>query len=149
MAERPSLPEGLEADLHSIRPSFRLVWNVKARVVNPGSYDVYGLPTPVTYEPRWELWDTTPDGNDYMVMQLREPDGGFRQPGSWLVHHLNLINPERYGGDVNRMLTALAEDPNASIATMAEHEFEDIIEMATKWHIWRAQPKQSVLTNIS
>lgn len=148
MAERPSLPDGLEADLKQIRPSFRLVWNTKARVVNPGHYDVYGIPTPVTYEPRWELWDTDPYGTDYLVMQLRQPNGDFKQPGWWLIEHLNLINPERYNGDISKMFQRLAEAPNKAIEEMADHEIDDLVEMATKWHSYRVAPKERVLTNI-
>lgn len=145
MAERPSLPEGLEDALKSVRSSFYLKWNPTAVLIPGSSYiDARGKVTEPAYEPRWEIWDVDANNEHYRVMTVRTPDGGFRQPGFWLVDLLNYLNPARFGGDLSRMLRAVIDEPNNVTVEVSETDLDDLIDQAAKWHWYAAQPKVSL-----
>jgi hypothetical protein len=148
--EAPSLPEGLAGAVAEIRDGLRLVWNHKAKVARAGSFDAWGsvLEKP-RYDGRWELWDTTPDGLDYKVMTIEHEGGAYRAPGFWLIEVLNFINPARFGGDISRLTTELIDKPAKAIVEVTDRQFEDLCEMAAKWHVWADTPKQRVVANIN
>jgi len=134
-------PAHITEGLQSIRSGFNLRWNVRAVLIKTGSYDVNGKAREAEYEPRWELWDVDPDGQEYMVMRLQNPDGSFRPPGDWLVQHIWKIHPGRYGGSVEKMLKALMEEPEVlrEIGTMKDSD--DAIDAAANWAAWTQTPK--------
>jgi hypothetical protein len=127
--------------LHGIRSTFSLRYNPEAILVSAGSFDVNGKARRAQYEPRWELWDIDPQGRDYMVMRLQNPDGTSRPPGDWLVQHIWKIHPGRYDGSVEKMLQALMEEPETlrEIGTMKDSD--DAIDAASKWAAWTQTPK--------
>jgi hypothetical protein len=144
VAERPSLPEGLDEALKGIRPGFYLKWNPSAVLIKGSSYiDALGRITEPAYEPRWEVWDVDAYNNDYKVMTVRTPDGGYRQPGFWLVELLNYLNPARFGGDLSKMLRAVIDDPNNVTVEVSEADLDDLIDQAAKWHWYASTPKVS------
>jgi hypothetical protein len=148
--EAPSLPDGLQHALAEIRFGLRLVWNPGARVVRPGSFDAFGtVRTGPVYDGRWELWDTDPDGKDYKVTTVQEPDGAYRAPGFWLVELLNYMNPARFGGSVEKLTQELVDKPNAAMLEVDDKQFDDLAEMAARWHFWADLPKSRVLTSLN
>jgi hypothetical protein len=146
----PSLPEGLQQALNDIREGIHLRWNPTAVLIASGSFDASGkLKKDPQYDPRWELWDTDAEGKEYKIMSIQWPNGEFRRPDFWLVELINYMNPARYGGNINRMLREMVDEPNAELENIAERDIDDLIEMAAKWHYYADQPKQRVLTSIS
>ena len=133
-------PAHIVESLRNIRPGFDLRWNPRAVMVAPGSYDVLGGLTPPVYDPRWELWDTNPYGEDYMVMRLQNEDGSFRPPGEWLVQHVWRVDPARYGGDLNRLMDAVEAEAD-KMRDLAEKDWDDLAEAAAKWCVWVGTPK--------
>lgn len=109
--EAPALPDGLQEAIKTVRATFRLVWNEKAVITTPGYLAVDGTRREPEYEPRWQVWDTDPEGADYKLHTLQNPDGTFRQPEYWLVEFLSKINPERFGGNLALMVLALVDEP--------------------------------------
>jgi hypothetical protein len=124
----------------------RLEWNPRAVLTVEGGIDINGatIKDP-EYDPRWEVWDTSPDGMDYMVMRVQTVDGEFRPVGDWLVHHIGMLNPEKWGGDVGAMVTALIDDPTALQEAGTEKDSDDLIDAATKWATWAATPKSGAV----
>lgn len=139
--EGPSYPDYVDADLKAIRSTFRLVWNPKSVIAKPGSIDANGFIVPPTYDGRYELWDTDAEGADYRVMRVQTDGGEFRQPGEWLVSLLKLLNPERWGGDPGRMIQEMVDNHNEQLRQLAEKDFEDLIEMATRSYLEYYQVK--------
>lgn len=142
------VPEHVAEGLRSIREGLHLRWNPKGKLVKTGSYDSTGRLKDPVYDPRWELWDVDPQGAEYMVMRLQNTDGSFRPPGDWLVHHVNRLNPARYGGNVAAMLEELLEAPEALRELGTEKDTDDLFEAVGKWGEWCATPKSgAALTN--
>lgn len=137
-------PESVLIGLKNIRQTFELVWNPRAVRVKAGGFDASGAVIQSEYDPRWELWDTDPDGARYMVCRLQYGDGSFRQPGQWLVDHMNFFNPEKWGGDADKMIQALVEDHNEHLEFLRNNDSDDFIEMVSKWGAWGALTKSYV-----
>lgn len=147
--EAPSLPDGFEEKLRGVREGLHLRWNPKAKVRKAGAFDVYGnVAVEPEYDGRWELWDNTIEGKEYMVMTIREPGGGYKHPGDWLITLLNKINPANYGGSVGKMVEALVDDKNRTALEVGDKDFEDLIEQATKWVLHKGVPKTRVLIDL-
>jgi hypothetical protein len=128
-------PESIVTDLKSIRPTFELRWNSRARYLSGSSFDVNGNPRKVAFDPRWELWDRDADGVAYKVMTLEEPEtGGFIPPGEWLPELLRLIDPARYDGDVSRMLSALVDDNNEHVRRVCQEDWERLMEAMANYY---------------
>lgn len=127
-------PESVVIALKNIRPTFRLVWNHKGRVVGERSYDVNGNPRELTYEPRWELWDTDVFGAPYKVMTLEDQyKGSFLPADQQFVDFVNLINPARYEGDLSKLSQALVDDKNAYIEKVNEQDFARLQESLAEY----------------
>jgi hypothetical protein len=135
-------PAHILESLRNVRSGFWLKWNPKAVLLEPGMFDGVGNLKAPKYDPRWELWDTDPDGRDYMVMRLQTEDGGFRAPGEWLVVHINRFNPEKYGGSVVKMLRALEGEAEA-LKEIGEKDFDDLAGAAANWCAWLNTPKSA------
>jgi hypothetical protein len=148
--EAPTLPDGLQQALAEVRSGLRLFWNTRAKVARAGSYDAFGIMREgPKYDGRWELWDTDPDGAHYKVTMVQEPDGSYRAPGFWLVELLNYMHPARFGGSVEKLAAELIDKPNAAMLEVDDKQFEDLAEMAARWHVWADQPKVAVSTNLN
>ena len=134
-------PEHIQQGLANIREGMHLRWNRKAVLLKAGITDAIGKVIDPEYDPRWEVWDTSPEGEEYMVMRVQEMDGSFRPPGEWLVHSIGKCNPERYGGDVQAMLDALVEEPDALREIGTKKDSDDLIEAVAKWCQYVVTPK--------
>jgi hypothetical protein len=121
-------PKDVEIGLRSIRPAFRLQLNKQGKLVGGHSFDVNGNAREREYEPRWELWDTDVHGNDYRVAVIQDKDGGFMPPTMKFVEFMNLVNPEKYGGDASKMIQALVDSPNDQAASLGAQTFENLVE---------------------
>jgi hypothetical protein len=144
----PEAPESVLIDLKAIRSTFDLRWNPTAVMVRPGTIDAAGRVLDPGYEPRWELWDESAEGRRYRVMQLQTDEGDFKPPGQWLIDHLRFFNPERFNGDVNRMLMELLDEPNRLREIGTEKASDDFIEMLSKWAAYVTTPKQRVIKSL-
>lgn len=147
-------PQRLVQALQALKPTYRLRLNRRGHVVRAGSYDVNGSPRRVEYAPRWELWDVDASGREYRVMVLKgscyrayDPEGATRledddavPPGDWLVRYLQKFNPERYGGDVDKMLAATLGDRDRAKETMKRDEWEAFKEHMAEWVLWYLHP---------
>lgn len=139
----PEVPESVRIGLENIRPGMHLRWNQKGKVVTPGGYDVTGgVFTPPEYEPRWEVWDTDPQGVEYHVMTLQTIDGDFRQAGEWIVFHLRRMNPENYDS-IQHMMQVMIDEPELLREIGTQKDSDDAIEAVTKWAQWCETPKSS------
>lgn len=129
-------PESVVKGIKAIKPTFSLFFNPEAKVV-PGSghsFDVNGRARKMKREGRWEVWDVDAYGQPYKVMTLQEPNGGFRPADQRLVEFLNLINPERYNGDVSRMIEELVEKPNEYVRGVEERDFERLVDSVANYY---------------
>lgn len=154
----PEVSKGFLEDLHSIRRTFELVFNERAVMVRPGVIDGSGTVTPAAFEPRWELWDTDPEGARYRVLTLQTspmddpvhfPDGGrFKPPGEWILDHLRFINPERFNGNLNDLLHEAIDEPERLREVGTEKDSDDLIEMSAKWAAWVTKPKERNLKTL-
>lgn len=131
-------------DLRNIRSGMHLRWNPRGRLVKPGSFDGSGkMKDDAVFEPRWELWDIDPQGHEYIIMCVQNVDGSFRHPGTWLVTRMQKLNPARYGGDVEKMLKAMMDEPDILREIGTEKDSDDLIEQVSKWADWVATPKSA------
>jgi hypothetical protein len=135
-------PESVVLGLRGIRAAFNLRWNSTARSVGERSFDVNGKPREIAWDPRWELWDTDEFGAEYRVMVLEDESGAFVPPGEWLVDLVNLINPARYDGDMEKMIQALVDDPNENVRKVGERQFESLTEHLAEYF----GPRRSMVT---
>lgn len=122
------VPFDVAESLRSIRSTLRLVYNPTGKLVGGHSFDVNGQPREKLYEPRWELWDTDANGVDYKLTTLEDVEGGYRPPDQRIVELVRLINPERYDGDISKMIEALVDEPNNYIEGLNESRFEELVE---------------------
>lgn len=122
------VPESVSLGLASIKPRLHARWNPQGKVLDGRSFDANGKPRHRTYEGLWELWDVDESGNTYRVCQLIGPDGGFIPLGDWVVDLVRLINPERVGGDMHRLVGELVDRPNEDVARLADWAFEDLLD---------------------
>jgi hypothetical protein len=122
--------------LLGIRQTLHLRHNPAAVQVGERSFDVNGRPRHREFEPRWELWDTDAHGNEYRVMTLQSPEGGYLPPGYWLVELVRLIDPARYGGNLDKMIEALVDSPNTRLDALSKGSYEDLVEDFAErfWH---------------
>jgi hypothetical protein len=127
------VPEGVLRDLQGVRSTFRLVWNPKGRVIGERSFDVNGHPRELTYDPRWELWDTDAHGAHYKVMTLESEQGGFLAADQRFVEFVRLIDPARYGGSVERMIQALVDDENRYVEQLAQKDWENLVDSVARY----------------
>lgn len=114
--------------LQGVRPTMRLVHNPQGKLVGGRSFDVNGKPREKLWQPRWELWDTDADGVEYKVTTLEDENGEFRHPDQRLVELIRLINPERYGGDLHKMVEALVDEPNNYVEGLSDKSYEELVE---------------------
>lgn len=136
------VPEHIAEGLRNIRSGLRLQWNPRAVLTAAGGLDANGLKVKdPEYEPRWELWDTDPEGHDYMVMRVQNVDGSFRYIGDWLVEYVGMLNPAKWGGDIHAMIEALIDDPTALQEAGTEKDSDDLIDAAARWAAWVGTPK--------
>jgi hypothetical protein len=136
------VPESVALGLRNIRSGLHLRWNVAA-VKRPTGFDATGKPLEMEVEPRFELWDTDPQGQDYMVMRVQNEDGSFRFPDDRLVERMGRLNPERYGGNVHRMLQAQVDDPETLRELGTQKDTDDLIESVVKWAEWYGTVKSA------
>src|SRR5690606_38221316 len=147
----PEVPEPLAGGLKTARSGRHPRWTPRAKVPPKGEGDIYGnVREEPACGPRWELWDSDPEGGEYKVMTLQgpDPDREFREPGEWLLELVRLFDPARYGGDVGRMVRAMVDDPNRRALEVAEEDFEDLVDQAVRWYFWAHQPKAMVPADI-
>ena len=137
-------PEHIVTGLKSIRSTFFLKWNPTAKRIGESSFDVNGNAREVKFDGRWELWDVDAEGALYMVMRLEDNDGSFIPPGDWLIHTLNLMNPARYNGSVEKMLKALVHEPNAELEKIREQDWNNLVDSMARYYTLR-KPIVSVL----
>lgn len=131
--EAPSYPDSVDEGLRAIRPTLRLVWNPKAVIDKPGSFDASGHSKEPTYGGRFEMWDTDPQGRDYRVFIVRNPDNSFKAPGQWIVDLMIEINPARFGGSVEKMLKH-HYDKSDKMLLMHEKDAQDYDDaVAASW----------------
>jgi hypothetical protein len=127
-------PEGVTTALKNIRPSFRLVWNPSARVIGERSFDASGNAREVTHDPRWELWDTDDGGSHYRVMTLEDSHkGSFMPADQRFVDFIHLIDPGRYDGSVEKLVSALVDDQNKYIEKVAEDDYRRLTEAVSSY----------------
>lgn len=140
---RPYVPEWIEKALRDIRSGMHLRWNPTAVVKKAGSYDAVGKLREPEYEARWEVWDVDPEGAEYMVMRLQDMDGGFRQPGEWMVERLKFMNPARYGGDLMKLYEEMVENPELLREVGTQKDSDDLIDAITRAAEWGEKPKSA------
>ena len=75
------------------------------------------------------------------TMRVNNIDGSFRPVGDWLVAYINMLNPEKWGGDVGAMIRALIDDPTALQECGTEKDSDDLIDAASRWAEWVETPK--------
>lgn len=127
-------PEAIVTGLRNIRPTFSLVLNPRGRVIGERSFDVNGHPREVTWDPRWELWDRDADGIAYKVMTLEDAETrGYLPPDQRFLDFVNLINPERYGGNVEKVIQALVDDANEYVKHLAQKDFESLTDSLSNY----------------
>ena len=136
----PEIPESVRIGLQNIRPTLDLRWNPKGRLTKPGHYAVAGFDPP-EYDPRWELWDVDSEGKPYRIMVVERVDGSFKPVGDWLVERVRFVNPERWGGDPNKMIAALIEMEEERRETLMDRDFETLAEATASWGGWLITPK--------
>lgn len=138
----------MEAPLHiveglkGIRSGLHLKWNNAAKYIPGTGWDAHGKIKDAGYEPRWEVWDEDAQGKPYRVMTLESPTGEFLPPGEWLIEHINYRNPERFGGDVEKMLKALVDEPNDIRRYASQKGVKEMHEYIANWW-WRAAAPKS------
>lgn len=121
------VPEDVQIGLRNIKQTLHARWNPTARYLSGASFDVNGNPRKVTYDPRWEIWDTDESGREYRVTILDGRDGEFVDLGMWVVEMMNKLNPERYGGDLHKMIEALVDQPNLAVDKVGNDTYEELI----------------------
>lgn len=133
---RMAPPEGVAADLRSFKPTLRLLYNRRGKIVpqKSGSYDVDGTPRRIEYEPRWELWDTDGSGFDYLVMVLRDEDDNYREPGHWIVERMRRFDPARF--ETPAHWVAYVHAYNQKRVAMHAADWDGFMNFAADW-LWR------------
>lgn len=137
--ERP-VPEDVKRGLKSIRDGLHMRFNHKAVLVKPGMLDGANI-YPPKYDGRWEVWDFDPHGARYMVMSWETKDGEFKTCDMRVVLWMRYINPERFGGDPEKMLAELLDKRVEIAAQLSEKDEEDFFETAGRWADYLATPK--------
>lgn len=141
-------PEHIDEGLRNIRSGMHLRWNPRAVLTVEGGLDINGLKIKdPEYDPRWEVWDTDPQGAEYMVMRVQTVEGGFRPVGEWLVNHIGMLNPEKWGGNTEAMVQALIDDPTALQEAGTQKDSDDLIDAAGNWAAWAEVPKSGAGIN--
>lgn len=145
----PVIPDYVLSGLKDIRADMHLRWNPTAKLAKAGDIDATGKVRAPEYEPRWELWDKDPEGAEYMIMRLQwDETEAFREPGQWLLDRAKFMNPERWGGDLNKMMQELVEHPELLREAGTEKDSDDLIEAIARAASWHATPKSAAaLTN--
>lgn len=131
--EAPSYPDYVDESLKRVRVTMHLRWNPRAFVIRAGSFDPYGQPVAPKYEGRYEVWDTDAEGAEYKIMQVQDDKGEFMLPSQWLLDTLDMFNPERYGGDITRMMKLL-EERGDRLRGIEEKDFNNLLDaVASSW----------------
>ena len=139
--EAPALPDGLEEALKRVgRQGMYLRWNPRSVITEKGYFEADGTTTEPEYEPRFELWDVTDEGLEYMVKRIQHADGSFLKPDFWLVEFIAKINPGNYANPVD-VLLAMADEPNLLRENVAQSEARDLQMQIGKWAEWLMKPK--------
>jgi hypothetical protein len=142
------VPAHIAEGLKNIRDGLHLRWNPRAVVIKEGKYDAEGKLIDPTWDPRWELWDTDPFGQEYMVMRLQYADGSFRHVGEWLIEQIWKLHPARYNNNLTKLLQSQVEDPELIREIGTTKDSDDLIEAVGNWAQWVATPKSGMaLTN--
>lgn len=136
-------PKHIQESLKDVRWGLHLRWNAISVLVKAGEFDSNGKATRPKYEGRFELWDTDPDGREYMVMKLQDPEGEFRYPGEWLVELVWKLHPEKYDGDISKLVLAQIDDPDTLREAGTKKDSDDLIDAVVNWAKWVATPKSS------
>jgi hypothetical protein len=122
------VPESVRIGLANISPSLHARWNPRAVLKRGWSFDVNGQPRGREYEGRWTLWARDVFGVEYKVTTLVAPDGGFIPLGDWVVEMMNFMNPERFGGDMSKMIEELVDKPNEDVSRVGERQFRELVD---------------------
>ena len=136
-------PKHIQDSLRDIREGLHLRWNPASVLLKVGSIDATGKATNPTYDGRFELWDTTPDGLVYMVMKIQDPDGNFRMPGEWLLEHIWKLHPQRYNNDISKLVLAQIDDPETLREIGTKKDSDSLIDAVANWAKWVATPKSA------
>ena len=127
-------PAHIQEGLRNISPGMRLVWNPTARVKESWGFDVNGNARHIEYDPRWELWDTDGHGVDYKLSTLEGPGGTYVPPGEWLLELRRKLDPNRFGGDITKLVNALVEEPNLEVERLSEESFKEFVDALAEEH---------------
>lgn len=138
---QPSVPESVEEGLRAIRSGLHLRWNPKGAVKVPGGYDAEGGVIEPVYEPRWEVWDVDPQGAEYRICTIQTREGEFQPADERVVRHLQIMNPENWGGSVARMIEELVDEPERLRELGTEKDFDDLAEAVSRLAEWVETPK--------
>jgi hypothetical protein len=134
------VPEHIAEGLRNIREGIHLRWNPKAVLVKKGDIDASGKVRDPGYDPRFELWDTDPEGGEYIIMRLQNIDGSFRPPGEWLLDVVRKTNPERFDGDVDKLIKAMVEEPELFREIGTQRDSDDFINDTVKRITYHSTP---------
>lgn len=138
----PVVPEYVTEGLADIRETLELRWNPKAKLLNPGHVDATGKVKDPEYDSRWEVWDTDPEGAEYMVMRLQTMDGAFRAPGEWLLRRMKFLNPARWPS-LDHMIKELVEEPEIMREAGTQEDSDDFLDAVSKAAAWHETPKSA------
>jgi len=136
-------PKHIQDGLRDIRETLHLRWNSKSVLLEAGSFDSTGKASEPKYDARFELWDTSPDGLLYMVMKLQDPEGEFRFPGEWLLELIWKLHPEKYDGDVAKLVLAQIDDPETLREAGTKKDSDSLIDAVCDWCQWVVTPKSA------
>jgi hypothetical protein len=132
--ETAQAPESVAQGLRNLRPTMRLRYNRRGRLIpgKSGGIDANGRPRHVEYEPRWELWDTDTSGRDYRIMSLEDHETRRAlPPGQWLVDRFRKYNPDNFPS-LEAMLDFAWKD-QARLQKMPEDEWRAFCDFMGEW----------------
>jgi len=130
-----------------------LRWNPQC-FLRKTTFDGLGRPKDRVWEARWEVWCEDSEGQPYKITVVQGPErngepGEYREPDQRLVDMLNLCNPERWGGDIRKMVHALVDEPNAVLRAAEERDWNQWSDDIGKEVAQYAQTKVTVPAQIS
>lgn len=134
-------PAHITQGLQNIRSTLRMIWNPMAVRAQAGRISADGMVTSAAYDGRWEVWDTDPEGGDYMVMRVETPTGEYMPPVEWVVEWLNRWNPEHFNGSLEKMLEVYFANAEEAAERMSDKNAKDFFDAVSKWAAWVALPK--------
>lgn len=135
-------PAHLQEGLANIRSGLRLQFNPRAVLVEVGKIGADGrVATKPSYEGRWEVWDTDPDGGDYIVFRCQDAKEQYLPPGEWVVERMRRWNPERFNGNVERMIEEFLAESERTREEMSARDAKSLFDAVAKEAAWVALPK--------